>query len=107
MIERDYILRILQEFFDAIAKVVRRDADGREPDTAQMQERFEEMYVQFFRRPARHFYEREKALIIDDLEQEGRSEGDLQARVQMLAELLYHDGMIKRTIPERCLLLEK
>ncbi|MDR2681079.1 MAG: hypothetical protein LBC47_09745 [Tannerella sp.] len=105
MIERDYIMRILQDFFNAIAKMMRLNLD--DPDTSRVQERFNDMYKQFFRRSAEHFYEMEKEIILDSLEQEGRNERDTQARVQMLSELLYQDGLIKKNIPEKCMILEK
>lgn len=105
-VERDYIMRILREFFEAIAKVVRA-TPGQEPDFTQMQKRFDEMYRQFFRKPAGHFYETEKEIILDELAQNGRSDEDVFAMAQMLAELLYQDAQIKKQIPEKCMLLEK
>ena len=60
MVERDYIMRMLQEFFEAIAKLLRRELPGTEPDDSHIQERFKDMYRQFFRRPAEYFYETEK-----------------------------------------------
>jgi hypothetical protein len=107
MIERDFIMRILQEFFEAIAKVIQRQNPGQEPDVSYIQERFNEMYNQFFRCPAEHFYTTEKEIILDNLELEGRSEDDVFARMQMLSELLYQDALIKKDIPERISLLEK
>lgn len=107
MIERDYIMRILQEFFEAIAKVMRREIPGQEPDLSEIQERFREMYKQFFRKPAEYFYETEKEDILESLKKEGRSDKDTFAKAQMLSELLYQDGRIKKDISERCMLLEK
>ena len=107
MVERDYIMRMLQEFFEAIAKVVRRESPGVEPDVSHIQEQFNDMYSQFFRRPAGHFYETEKEYIFDDMVRESRSEDDTFARMQMLSELLYQDGLIKKDVSERCNLLEK
>jgi hypothetical protein len=98
-------MRILQEFFDAIAKLVRFQAE--DPDPSHVQERFDEVYRQFFRQPASWFYETEKELILDALEKEGRSKRDTLGKVQMLSELLYRDGLIKKSIPEKCMLLEK
>ncbi|MDR1379917.1 MAG: hypothetical protein LBJ47_00385 [Tannerella sp.] len=95
----------MQEFFNAIAKLIRVNLD--DPDTSRMQERFDDMYRQFFRRPAEHFYGTEKEIILDNLKQEGRSERDMFARMEMLSELLYRDGLVKKSIPERCMLLEK
>jgi len=107
MVERDYIMRMLQEFFEAIAKVVRRESPGMEPDLSHIQAQFNDMYRQFFRLPAGHFYDTEKEEILDGLMTEGRSNSDTFARIQMLSELLYQDGLIKKEISERCSLLEK
>lgn len=107
MVERDYLMRILQEFFEAIAKVLRREIPGQEPDLSNVQERFKEMYTQFFKKSADYFYETEKEAILEGLKREGDSDQDTFARAQMLSELLYQDGLIKKNIPEKCMLLEK
>ena len=107
MVERDFIMRMLQEFFEAIAKVMHRETPGMEPDLSHMQEQFNDMYNQFFRRPAEHFYETEKEEILNGLINEGHGDNDTFARIQMLSELLYRDGQIKKNISERYSLLEK
>ena len=107
MVERDYLMRMLQEFFDAIAKVVRRDIPGIEPDLSQIQKRFNEMYKQFFRCPSEHYYGIDKEEILDELENEGYSESDMFAKIHMLSELLYQDALIKSNIQEKCALLGK
>ena len=107
MIERDYIMRMLQEFFNAIAKVMRRDIPGIEPDISEIQKRFNEMYNQFFRHPAELFYRISKEDILSELESENRSERDVHAKIQMLSELLYQDALIKSDAQERLALLEK
>jgi hypothetical protein len=105
MIERDYIMRILQEFFTVMAKLAGLQAE--DPDTPHIRECFDRMYEQFFRHPATYYYETEKEDITDELEKEGRSEHDTLGKVQMLSELLYRDGLIQQRIPEKCMLLEK
>ncbi|MDR0394192.1 MAG: hypothetical protein LBH77_03435 [Tannerella sp.] len=105
MIERDYIMRIVQDFFNAIAKLIRLNTE--DPDTSHIQARFNDMYKQFFRHPATHFYETDKEVISSDLEKEGRNERDTLEKMQMLSELLYQDGLIKTSIPEKCMILEK
>jgi len=107
MVERDFIMRMLQEFFEAIAKVMRRKSQDEEPDVSYIQEQFNDMYNQFFRHPAEHFYETEKEIILNGLINEGRSDNDTFAKMQMLSELLYRDGQIKKDFSERCSLLEK
>lgn len=106
MVERDYIMRMLQEFFDAIAKLLRR-TPGQEPDLSHIQKQFNEMYRQFFRRSPHYFYETEKEIILKELEEEGLDEKNLFAKIQMLSELLYQDGLIKKNIPEKWMYLEK
>jgi len=105
MVERDYIMRLLQDFFSMIAKLVRLKVE--EPDTAHVQERFYEVYRQFFRQPAEHFYVTDKEDILDELEKEELSETEQQAMIQMLSELLYQDGLIKKDLSEKFMLLEK
>ena len=106
MIERDFIMRILQQFFEAIAKLIHH-TPGVEPDLLKIQEGFNDIYDKFFRCPAEHFYQTSKEDILNEIENEGRSEGDTYAKIQMLSELLYQDALIKSNIPEKCELLEK
>ena len=107
MVERDFLMRILQEFFEAIAKVVRRESPGSEPDTSLIQERLNDMYGKFFKASADYYYKLGKEDILEELKSENYSESDICAKVQMLSELLYQDALIKDYIPERCELLEK
>ena len=107
MIERDFFMRILQEFFEAIAKLVRRHSKISDPDFSQIQEQFNEMYEQFFRIPAEHYYQMSEDKILNELENEGRSENDMFAKMQMLSELLYQDAHIKKNKQERIDLLKK
>ncbi|BAR48379.1 hypothetical protein TFKS16_1274 [Tannerella forsythia KS16] len=106
MIEQDYILKILQEFFEAIAKVVRRSDEDDEAATADMQARYNAIYEQFFRCPAHHFYEIEKEDLLNDLWTEN-SEQKALAKMRMLSELLYRDALIKKEGSLRYDLLEK
>ena len=105
MIERDYLMRILQEFFSMLAKALRQKVE--EPDKTHIQERFYEMYRQFFRHPADYFYEMEKEDILDEVAKDELSETEQHAMIQMLSELLYQDGLIKKDVSEKCMLLEK
>jgi len=98
MVERDYIMRLLQEFFTMLAKLLRLKVE--EPDTTIVQERINEMYRQFFRRTADYFFEMEKEDILDELESDELSVTEQQAMIQMLSELLYQDGLIKKDITD-------
>jgi len=105
MIERDYILRIIQEFFQAIAKVVRRKEES--GDVEEAEARFDEMYRQFFRRARPYFLETEKEIIVEDVEDSTDDERSAIGKMQMLAELLYQDALIRPAAPQRINLLEK
>ena len=105
MIERDYLMRMLQDFFTMLAKLLRQKVE--EPDKVHIQERFNEMYRQFFRKSADHFYALDKETILDDLTKEELSETEQMAMVQMLSELLYQDGLIKNDVVEKISLLDK
>ena len=105
MVERDYIMRLLQDFFTMIAKLIRLKVE--EPDTTRVQERFNEVYRQFFRNSAKHFYDTDREALLDELAREELSETEQHAMIQMLSELLYQDGLIKKDIMEKCMLLDK
>ena len=105
MVECDYIMRLLQDFFAMLAKLVRLKVE--EPDMTRVQERFNDMYKQFFRHSADHFYESEKEEILEVLAKDELSETEQHAMIQMLSELMYQDGLIKKDITEKCMLLEK
>ena len=107
MIARDFIMRMVQMLFDAIAKVLQRDVPGVVPDIPQIQRRFNEMYNQFFHRPAEHYYVKNKEEILVELENEGYSEPEMFAIIQMLSELIYQDALIKNNFHEKFALLEK
>jgi len=105
MIERDYIMRILQEFFAALAKVVRQKEEDN--NTADIQERFDAMYRQFFHASPDSFYYANNEIILADILEESDSDGDAEARMQMLSELLYQDALIKKDLQLRYVLLDK
>ena len=109
MIERDFIMRMLQQFFEALAKLIHHKSllKGEYPDYSEIQERYNKMYDQFFHKQANYFYETDEETILDNLLKEGYSERDMLAKMQMIAELLYQDGLIKKDVLEKCNLLEK
>jgi len=105
MIQRDYIMRMLQDFFSMIAKLLRLKME--EPDMTLVQERINEMYKQFFRHSADHFYTMEQEALLEELTNDKLSETEQFAMIQMLAELLFQDGLIKIDRVEKISLLEK
>ena len=105
MIERDYIMRMLQDFFSMIAKMLRLKME--EPDMTRVQAYINDLYKQFFRHTAEHFYAMEQEAILEGLKNDNLSESEQDAMMQMLAELLYQDGLIKIDRAEKISLLEK
>ena len=106
MIAQDYLLKIMQEFIDAIGKILRRPNEDDRAAERRMQAHFDAISQQFFRHPTTHFLRLEKEDILDDLLAESdprRTEG----RAQMLAELFYRNALIKTSHMERLDLLEK
>ena len=106
MIEQDYLLKIMQEFIDAIGKIMRRPGEDDDAAEARMQAHFDAVSQQFFHQPTGHFLRLDKEDILDDLlatSDPRRAEG----RAQMLAELFYRNALIKTSHMERLDLLEK
>ena len=106
MIEQDYLLKIMQEFIDAIGKIMRRPDEDDDAAEARMQAHFDAVSQQFFHQPTGHFLRLDKEDILDDLlatSDPRRTEG----RAQMLAELFYRNALIKTSHMERLDLLEK
>ena len=106
MIEQDYLLKIMQEFIDAIGKIMRRPDEDDRAAEARMQAHFDAVSHQFFQQPTSHFLRLEKEDILNDLLAQSdprRTEG----RAQMLAELFYRNALIKSSLVERLDLLEK
>ena len=94
MIEQDYLLKIMQEFIDAIGKIMRRPNEDDRAAEARMQAHFDAVSEQFFGQPTSHFLRLEKEDILDDLVAQSdprRTEG----RAQMLAELFYRNALMK------------
>ena len=97
MVERDYLMRIIQEFFEAMAKAInlKSTLKGEYPDYSVIQEKYNEMYERFLQKPPGYYYETDKETILDNLVNERYSERDMLAKMQMVAELLFQDGLIK------------
>jgi hypothetical protein len=106
MVERDYLMRIIQEFFEALAKTIhfKSTLKGEYPDYSVIQEKYNEMYERFLQKPPGYYYETDKETILDNLLKEDYSERDMLVKMQMIAELLYQDGLIKGYTQKRDLL---
>ncbi len=104
MIERDYVMRLVKQFFDALAKLV----SNRDEDTVEeIQVQLSGLYEQYLGKEMAFFYSSSVESIIDgivagkDLQKEGIP------RMEMLAELLYQDAIMKHDATLKQNLLRK
>ena len=99
MLQRDYFLRIIQEFMAALAKFLeKKEAEEQRDDDLR------ELYRQYV-----GSYDVLRNLSLDELLDYARNEWDDDERMQrleMVAELLYAEGSYKQA-PLRQMLLEK
>lgn len=89
MLNRDYILRLIQMFYEALEKFLEKVPEL-EPDDIKQQ--FDTFYLSYFRKESQFFYEGN----IDDIMNYFSSEvpaDERVARMEMLANLLYRDGL--------------
>ena len=93
--------------FDAIAKILYRNVPGIVPDITEIQKSFDDLYNKFFHQSPEHYYGIGKEELLVELKNEGNSEKEMFAKIQMLSELLYQDALIKNNFHERFALLEK
>jgi hypothetical protein len=102
MVERDYIMRLMHDFFDALARLLTHiEAD--QFDTSHQY--LKELYEQYFKQHRTFFLESG----IEELQQSLKS-GDLQTDVlksEMLAELLLADARLHQSTDIQAQLLSK
>jgi hypothetical protein len=102
MIERDYIMRLLKEFFNALNKLINKVETNNLEDAHVY---LDELYEQFFKHSKSFFYNHEiqsicKIVITDDVKTSA-------LKSEMLAELLLIDGRLNNTNERRNDLLSK
>lgn len=94
MLQRDYIMRLLQQFVEALEKLVEEKNKKDEPE---LQVQLQSMYRAYFHHPPTFYYGQDAEYILNDLGQSYGGE-ELFTRIDMLSELLYQDAMLK--VPE-------
>lgn len=104
MIERDYVMRLVKQFFDALAKLV---SNRNEDNVEEIQVQLSGLYEQYLGKEMTFFYSSSVESIITgivagkDLQKEGIP------RMEMLAELLYQDAIRKHDATLKQNLLRK
>ena len=95
MLERDYIKRLIRQFFEAIEKLKEKKA-----------EKDHSMYRAYFLQPVSFFYEQDTEFILHYLYTTFQPEEVLQ-RVEMLSELFLYDASVESNPQTRKMLQKK
>ena len=100
MLQRDYIMRLLQDFVEALEKLV--EERGKH-DGPELQLQLQSIYRAYFNHPHTFYYTQDAEYILNDL---GQNYGDeeLLTRIEMLSELLYQDALLKEPEEQKYLL---
>ena len=103
MLERDYIMRLIRQFFEALEKLI-ESRNKKEPATIQAE--FGQMYAAYFGKPDTFFYERSADEILYFLRETYKPK-EFLPRLEMLADLIYYHGTIKTEETERKMFFRK
>lgn len=89
MIEKDFIMRILQQFFLALNSLL-GNLDENKIEETRIQ--LKDLYVTYFEKSSQYYY----SINIDELLNQFKSNEEFwkYERIEMLAELYYYDGII-------------
>ncbi len=93
MLQRDYILRLVREFTEALEKLLE---EKKKKDAPEVQVQLHSLYRAYFNHPHTFYYEQPAEYILNELGQTYEGEDFLQ-RIDMLAELMYQDALLKPT----------
>lgn len=91
MLERDYIMRLIRQFFETLEKL--REKRKRDKGTT-LQMDIKGMYQSYFLQTDNFFYEQDCEFILHYLQTEFPPQEFIQ-RVEMLAEMFYFDAEIQ------------
>ena len=103
MLEKDYIMRLIRQFFEALEKLIEKR--GKEEGTT-LQIEVNGMYRSYFHQPQDFFYEAGMDIILAYMQARFSEEECLQ-RMELLAELLRFDASLKPSTEEGQMLNEK
>lgn len=86
MIRKDYLMRILKQFFEFIEKLI-EIKQKKKPD--EVRTYLNEIYETYLNHSAEYYLQLSREEIINAFEEEER-----EIKMEMLAELLYQDGLL-------------
>lgn len=101
MIHKDYLLKILQQFFEEIAKYLRNKKEY-EIENPQLQTQLTGLYTTFFNQTADFYISKSADEIITSFDEQERL-----IKIEMLSELIYQDALLKPQGETRQQLLQK
>lgn len=91
MLEKDYIMRLIRQFFEALEKL--KEKKGKETETT-LQMETSGMYRSYFHQPQDFFYEAGMNIILAYMQARFTEEECLK-RIELLAELIHFDASLK------------
>ncbi|MDR1172144.1 MAG: hypothetical protein LBL24_06805 [Bacteroidales bacterium] len=100
MFERDYMMRILQTFFQDMAKLLR---DRQRLDDGQQLEALGDLYRNYLKNDRDDYF----GMTAENLTDSFNGDPDRMYRAEILATLLYHDAALQKDEDSRNGLLEK
>lgn len=103
MLEKDYIMRLIRQFFEALEKL--KEKKGKENETT-LQMETSGMYRSYFHQPQDFFYEAGMDIILAYMQARFTEEECLQ-RIELLAELIHFDASLKSSKEEQTALEQK
>lgn len=84
MLKRDYIMRMLREFLEALALLINKKSSFSE-------DKFSELYSTYFKRDRRFYEENDLEAIATDMGMQ-TDEQTVAVKLEMLAELFFYDS---------------
>lgn len=99
MLERDYIMRLIRQFMEALEKLMNENANAKAKGT-NLQMEFDAMYRTYLHQPSSFFYEQDITSVLAYL-QSAYPGKELLPRIEMLSDLLYSDALYKSTTKEK------
>ena len=100
MLQRDYIMRLLQQFFETLEKLV-EERDKKNGPELQLQ--LQSIYRAYFNHPPTFYYDQDAEYILNEMRQNYGGE-ELLTRINMLSELLHQDALLKEPEEQKYLL---
>ena len=91
MLQRDYIMRLVRQFIEALEKLVE---EKKKEDGPEFQLKIQSIYRAYFNHSHHFYYEQDAEYILTDLSQDYEGQ-EFLTRIDMLSELLYQDALLK------------